>query len=146
MTNIDVDIKGLDRAVNKLKNMPDRLQKNMNKAMELSLLRLWEAVRPYPPKPTNSKYRRTGTLGRSLGSSQSGGKTGGKPTVYSVTGTGRSTKGTFGTNLSYAKYVIDPQKQAYMHSGRWWTMDSIKKDALPKIKKVFYEMVKAILK
>ena len=145
MTNIEIDIRGLDRAIEKLKKFPGALQSVWKDRMEMSLLELWSAVRPYPPKPPTSKYKRTGTLGRSIGSGMAGGKAD-KPTVYSIKGSGTDMQGHFGTNLSYAKYVIDPERQAYMHQGRWWTMESIKKDAMPKIKKHWYDMVKMVLK
>jgi len=145
MTEIKIDIQGLDRAIEKMKKIPGLLNANMKDNMELSLLELWSAVRPYPPKPARSSYVRTGTLGKSLGSSMGGGKSGPKPSVYEVQGGGDSVRGVYGSNLSYAKYVVDPDRQAYMHKGRWWTMDSIKNDALPKIKKHWYDLVKRVL-
>jgi hypothetical protein len=145
MTEIKIDINGLDRAIDKLKKIPGALDRAMIHVMSLSLLELWAAVRPYPSKPARSKYVRTGTLGRSLGSSQAGGRSGAQPTVYSIQGQGAKMKGRFGTDLSYAKYVIDPKRQAYMHKGRWWTMEHVKKGALPKIKKHWYDLVKRVL-
>jgi hypothetical protein len=102
-------------------------------------------VPPYPPPPQDSGYRRTGTLGRSLGVGYGGGKTG-KPSIYGIKGGGRNIEGRFGTNLEYAPYVIDAQRQAKIHKGRWWTMDTIKQKAEAKIKKIWEDMVKFILK
>ena len=148
MTEIKIDINGLDRAIERLKRVPEALNRSMIHVMTLSLLELWSAVRPYPPKPAKSKYVRRGAegLGGSLGSSEVGGRSGAQPTVYSIQGQGNKSVGRFGTDLSYAKYVIDPKRQAYMHKGRWWTMESIKKDALPKIKKHWYDLVKRVLR
>jgi hypothetical protein len=111
----------------------------MRNLMEKSMRVLWENVPPYPPKPEASKYRRTGTLGRSLGAE------GAKPTVYSIKGSGANMAGTFGTNLSYAQYVIDPERQAYMHKGRWWTMNTIKEKSLDKINKIWETFIKTLL-
>ena len=105
MTEIKIDINGLERAVEKLKKIPAALDKAMTHTMVLSLLELWSAVRPYPPKPPKSTYSRTGTLGRTLGSGTTGGRSGGQPTVYSIRGGGNKMTGHFGPNLKYAKYV-----------------------------------------
>ena len=122
----------------------------MQNTMSDSLLVLHENVPPYPLKPPESDYRRTMTLAGSLGTSPAGGRAG-KPTVYSVSGSGSDVEGRFGTDLSYAKYVIDPQRQAYMHrpgyKGRpgWWTMDTIKERANKKIQRIWQDMVNLIL-
>ena len=145
MVDININVEGFDQAVNKLKTMPDKLDGVMKKSMDASLMVLWENVPPYPARPETSAYVRTGTLGRTIGSSPAGGK-GATPTVYSVTGTGMNIQGTFGTNLSYAKHVIDPDRQAYMHKGRWWTMRTIRDKAINKINKLWLEFVRVVLK
>lgn len=142
---IEIHVEGMDRLIRKFAGYPGRLKTAMNKAMWSSLLILWENVPPYPSKPQGSSYDRTGTLGRSLGVMEGGGKAG-KPTVYSVTGSGIETKGEFGTNLNYARYVIDPDRQAYMHKGRWWTMTHIKNKSVNKIKTLWDEIVKKALR
>lgn len=139
-----IDAVGLKEVERKLKNLPELLNRNMKTAMSNSLLVLHGNVLPYPPKPEKSTYRRTGTLGRSLGSNEGGGK-GGTPTVYSITGSGINMAGKFGTNLNYAKYVIDPDRQAYMHEGRWWTMKNIMEKSKDKINQVWAMMVRAVL-
>lgn len=146
MTEIDIDINGLDRAIQKMSKFPEKMKAEMNRNMHASLDVLNENVPAYPPKPESSKYIRTGTLGKSIGSSMAGGKTGTKPTVYSVTGTGGNIQGRFGTNLSYAKYVIDSKQQAYMHRGRWWTLDNVKENAKSKIMKIWQDMVNFVLR
>ena len=111
--------------------------------MAKSLLTLQENTGEmgYPPQRTNMvrPYKRTGTLGKSLG------MTGGKPTVYSIKGSGSQITGRYGTDLKYAKYVIDDQKQAYMHKGWWWTMDVVRKRAEPKIKRLWDMTIGKIL-
>lgn len=145
MAGIELDLTGLDKLMLKYKDAPKKLKSNMKKAMHASVDVLWENVPSYPPKPADTVYRRTGTLGRTLGSSQAGGKSGTSPTVYSYT----ATEGKFGTNLNYARFVIDPEQQAYMHrpgyKGRqgWWTMDTIKKKALDKIKQIWDDLIKS---
>ena len=145
MVDININVEGLEQAVNKLKTMPDKLDNAMNSTMNASLMVLWENVPPYPPKPESSSYVRTTMLGKTIGSSQAGGKAG-IPTVYGITGTRSGITGSFGTSLNYAKYVIDPDRQAYMHKGRWWTMRTIKDKSIEKIKKLWLEFVRVVLK
>ena len=150
MTEIRIDTPGLKEAIEKMSQYPKQMRQQLDARMNDSLLALHENVPAYPPKPPESDYRRTMTLAGSIGSTPAGGKAG-KPTVYSVTGGGGSVKGRFGTDLSYAKYVIDPQRQAYMHrpgyKGRqgWWTMETIMKRAEAKIKRIWRDMVRQIL-
>ena len=127
----------------------------MNKRMFASLDTLRENVPPYIPQVVPPEvYRRTGTLGRSLGSSMQGGMGGPRPTIYGVHSGmgGKDLTGQFGTNLSYAQYVVDPERQAYMHKpgykGRpgWWTMTTIKEKANAKIQKIWNDMVEFIAK
>jgi len=148
----EITIKGLDKLVAKFKNAPKTLDREMNKRMKASLEVLHEKVPPYIPQVVPPEvYKRQGTLGKSLGVTPYGDKAG-KPTVYSISGSGKDKQGRFGTNLSYAKYVIDAKQQAYMHKpgykGRpgWWTMKNIKENALPKIQKLWDDLVKALLK
>jgi multimeric flavodoxin WrbA len=136
---VDIEVQGLEEALRKFETIPQKVNSTMKTLMEKSMRVLWENVPPYPPKPETSKYRRTGTLGRSLGAE------GAKPTVYSIKGSGANMSGTFGTNLSYAKYVIDPERQAYMHKGRWWTMNTIKEKSLDKINKIWETFIKTLL-
>lgn len=141
MVDISIETEGLEQVYEKFKNAPKTLEHNMDKAMKASLLTLQKNVPSYPPKPTDSAYVRTGTLGRSIGAG------GGKPTIYSHS----AFEGRFGTNLSYAPYVIGPETQAYMHKpgfkGRqgWWTMNTIKEKAIAKIMQIWDDFVRIAL-
>ena len=141
MTPVEIEIKGLEPVIEKFRKAPKTINHEMNKTMNASLNLLHENVPPYAAKPADSTYRRTGTLGQSLGVSQSG-KKAGKPTVYSVSGKGNNTVGKFGTNLSYAQYVIDDDRQAYMHQGRWWTMSTVLERAKTKIVQLWDAFIK----
>ena len=152
MTELIIDVEGLKELINKFDRLPPNIQKAMINDMYATLNVLWENVPAYAPQAVPPEvYTRTGTLGRTLGVSQAGGKAG-KPTVYSVTSQGNNIVGTFGTNLSYAQHVIDPDRQAYMHKpgykGRsgWWTMDDILERATAKINKLWDEAMQAIIK
>jgi len=148
---IEIKITGLDKIYLLFADMPNKLRKFMRTGMEQSLLVLHENVPPYPPAPATSSYIRTGMLGHSLGSGIAGGKVG-TPTVYSIRSNDAQTVGQFGTNLSYAKYVIDPEEQAYMHkygfknrSSFWWTMNTIKVKSEKKVMQVWERLVKGVL-
>lgn len=129
-----VEIKGLKELLSSMTKYPAELAKTVGVTMVASLNTLWENVPPYPPPPQDSTYRRTGTLGRSLGSSQGGGASGGEPSIYRVRQLGEGNyEGVFGTNLDYAPYVIGDTTQAEVHQGRWWTMQTITQRAAEKI-------------
>ena len=133
---IKLHIEGLDKLEQKFANLPKVLDQLTQKTMETSLEALQQNVPEYPPPPQKTKYTRTGMLGKSLGAA------GGQPTVYSITGSGINKVGAFGTNLSYAKYVIDEKRQAYMHVGRWWTMKTIFDTTKEKIVNLWALMIK----
>lgn len=38
---------------------------------------------------------------------------------------GGAVRGFVGTKLKYAPYVIDRERQAWMHVGRWWTLQGV---------------------
>lgn len=138
-----IEYKGLDELIQLMRFFPKKLKEISRVGMQASLLVLWENVPSYPPPPTDSTYRRTGTLGRTLGSSAAGGKGGGQPDVYTVKTLGNNdVEGRFGTNLSYAEYVIgDNQSRRMAH---WWRLTSIIPKAQPKIIKVWEGIAEAM--
>ena len=134
-----ITVKGLDELLAKMRAFPDKLNAAIKSKMDDALLVLWENVPAYPPEPEDSSYTRTGTLGRTLGSSEGGGKGGAYPDIYEVhpLGSASGYEGRFGTNLDYAPSVVDPEEQAAVHRGRWWTMTTIAEKAHDKIVAVF---------
>ncbi len=131
-----IETRGLTELIGKLKMFPTKLRQLSELGMQASLLTLWENVPSYPPEPDNSSYDRTGTLGRTLGSSESGGKNG-KPDIYEVKKVGSGlVEGRFGTRLDYAEYVIG-ENQAWMHEGRWWKLTDIIPLAKDKIQRIW---------
>jgi hypothetical protein len=137
MANI-IEYRGLNELIAQMRAFPQKLKQVAKIGMEASLNTLWENVPSYPTPPDGSSYRRTGTLGKSLGSSEGGGSAGGKPSIYEVkqAGVGGFVEGRFGTTLDYAPYVIGPtegakgERQAWMHKDRWWQLE----DIIPKSK------------
>lgn len=126
-------IEGLDPLIKQMEAYPVELTKTVAIGMSASLNTYWENVPPYPAPPANSKYRRTGTLGKSLGSGMGGGAVG-EPSIYRIKKLGAGNfEGAFGSNLEYAPYVIGDTAQAEVHQGRWWTMETIAKKANDKV-------------
>ena len=134
----EIEVKGLQELINKVGRITPEIQRAMDKTMEASLNTLHENVPSYPQRPGKSSYIRTGTLGKSIGMNNA------KPTVYSIKGSGAKIEGRFGTDLSYAKYVIDPDRQAYMHRGRWWTTENIVKASKSKILRLWDKMIQIV--
>lgn len=136
MGEYKVETRGLDELMKKLKWFPQKMKQLQKTGMDASLLVLWENVPPYPDADPNSSYRRTGTLGRSLGSSEAGGRSGGQPEIYQVKGLGSTNvEGRFGTRLSYAEHVIG-EDPAWMHY-RWWKLSSVLERSKDKIVQVW---------
>lgn len=136
-----VEVTGLKELIQRMSAFPATLAAKLAVTMSAALNVLWEKVPPYPPPPQDSSYRRTGTLGRSLGSSEGGGVSGGEPSIYTVRKLGGGNmEGKFGTNLEYAPYVIGEDSQSQAHVGRWWTIRTVAELAKEKIGQVFEKL------
>lgn len=131
-----IEVIGLNELLERMKKYPLEMVKGIALTMSASLITLWENVPPYPPPPPNSKYDRTGTLGRSLGSNEGGG-VGEEPSVFTIRKLGSGFEGRFGTNLDYAPYVIGDDTQAEIHSGRWWNLRFVANKASEKINRLW---------
>lgn len=125
MSNI-VTVTGLQELIKRMKRFPAQMMRIGNVAMRASLNILWSNVPPYPQKRNpESKYKRTGTLGRTLGSDEGGGKLG-EPDIFTVHRLSSNyLEGKFGTRLDHAEHVIGEGTQAEIHRGWWWTMKTI---------------------
>ena len=89
-------------------------------------------VPAYPPPPPNSRYRRTGLLGRSI--------------ATDVKPLGTAIIGTIGSNVEYAPYVIGGDDvQAPIHQGRWWQLEKVVEAQIPAVVKIFEDWVKSVL-
>ena len=122
--NIEIDDHGLSQ---RMSRFPAEFKKVQDVTMQASLIVIHENIKPYPDveNPT-----RTGLLGRSLGSSMQGGKAG-TPSIYQTKRLGNMIEGRFGTNVSYAEYVIG-ERQSWWHY-RWWKLSQIAKESEKRI-------------
>lgn len=134
----EFQVKGLTELLQKMTAFPVELTKAAAITMTASLNTLWENVPPYPQQDPQAKYRRRGKLGKSLGSDEGGGASGGNPSIYSIRKLGEGNfEGKFGTNLEYAHYVIGEGTQAGMHSSNWWTIKTVAERAAEKVERLW---------
>ena len=114
---------------------PQQLEEVLKKTNEASMHVLWEKTPPYPPRP-NSRYVRTGTLGRSFGVSMNGGQVG-LPDIFEQKPLGpHGWSGAFGSNVTYAAEVVGEGTQKPIHAGIWWTLKTIVQASEVKIQKL----------
>jgi len=137
MTKV-IETRGLEELQQRFKMYPVRWAQTMSTTMAAVLLTLQEKTPGYPPPPSSSNYRRTGTLGRTLGVSEGGGRIG-QPTIFKIRKYGGGNfEGRYGTNLNYAPYVIGSRgTQSSFFGAYWWQLDSVIGIAYQKIKSLF---------
>jgi hypothetical protein len=103
-----VSIEGAEELVAKLDKIEGDIRPELERTTDRAVKYVYSKVPSYPPPPPDSDYRRTGTLGRSI--------------TTDVRSVGSSVAGVIGTDIVYAPYVISETDQAWMHRGRWWTL------------------------
>ena len=54
--------------------------------------------------------------------------------------------GIVGTALEYAPFVIDENRQAKQHRGRWYTLQGVVEKAQDGIKRIFEEAIRNLIK
>ena len=149
MSQVTIEVEGLKELIAKFDQLPAEIQREFMDTMNQSLTVLHENVPPYIPQvvPPEVYTRRVSAgLAGSFGVSGTGGKSG-EPDIKKVERQGNFYRGEFGSNLNYAPYVVDPDRQAYMHrpgsKGRpgWWTVEEIAKRAKDKIEKLWKDAV-----
>lgn len=122
---------GLDELQRKFAQLGKDITPTMETAMRKAMLYLHGKVPKYPEPPPKSSYRRTGTLGRSI--------------TTRVEREGGTVVGFIGTNVEYAQYVIDKDNQAWMHKGRWWTLQGVVNDNKDGVIKILEDAIREAL-
>lgn len=131
-------IDGLNEMLAKTGRMGESARGAVRRATEKAVLFVHSRVPPYPPPPPESRYVRTGTLGRSI--------------TTDVRDVGSATVGVIGTDVVYAPWVISAKEvggrgpQAWMHRGRWWTLHGVVERARDKIVQIYQDALRAWLK
>ena len=104
---------GIDRVTKKMRQLSDpkaeALVNEVQSWLDGEAQRL--QGKAYPPERPNQRYVRTGNLARSWTSK-----------ILSSQATSKALKFLVLLNrATYARYVVDKARQAWMHRGRWWT-------------------------
>ena len=135
---ISIEIEGIDEIRQRFRKYPRKFDAALGKTLDATLLTIHQEVPPYPNY--QSPYKRTGTLGRTLGSGFMGGNIG-KPDIYEKAIGPQMFEASFGTRLNYAPFVVGETTQAG-HMSHWWTLDgTVYRKVKPKIEKLFKLMV-----
>lgn len=107
MIDMKLTVEGIDDAVKELQSRGENVLAIVEKPIDRGAFRVEAALKRYPSPPQNSRYRRTGTLGRRWTT---------RP--YRQPGlVGREV----GNNTWYGPYVQSSQLQSHVHRGRWMT-------------------------
>ena len=116
-----IEVRGLERLVRKYERMGKNIDKGMKSIAHTGALYAHSKIPPYPPS-RGTRYRRTGTLGRSI---KANARRRGM----------NSYEGVIGTKVEYAPWVISETKgnnqagpQAWFHKDRWWTLQKVVRD------------------
>lgn len=130
------------RGLNELNAKLNRIQSglsDMRSTTERATKYVRGQIPPYPPPPANSKYRRTGTLGREI--------------YDQVRPVGSGFVGVIGSPTVYGPWVISDEKlsdgrgpQAKVHQGRWWTLQEILRKSIDGVKQIYIAGIKALLR
>ena len=107
MTTITIDV---SEVVKKLD--PKDMERHIANALDGSADLIRADIKRYPAPPPQSTYVRTGTLGASW-----------TKRIYRD-----ALRAVIGSNIKYAPYVQDADRQAWMHRGRWHTAQSVARD------------------
>ena len=112
MASISIDV---SEVVKKLD--PKTMEVYLANALKGGSALIQADIKQYPAPPSDSTYKRTGTLGKSWTRKlERGWASSGRMAIV------------IGSNVKYAPYVQHADAQAWMHKGRWQTAQQVAKD------------------
>lgn len=128
-----------DDLIKKVDTLISTFDPAVTKLMDESMAYVWGKIPPYPEEPVGSQYRRrlSGGLGGSLSTE--------------VKPLGSDIVGVLGSNIEYGPWVISTERfgdrgpQAWMHQGRWWTLQDVVEKAMSKVIEIFQRGIQALL-
>ena len=152
MPQLRIDVSDVRRLGRDFDRTNRDLAKTLARAMHTSLKELSKIVRRagYPPERPGQRYVRTLRLGKSWTEGSEG-------NIFEVEATAFGATGTFGSEITdkrgrgYAAYVIGPvagekgERQAWMHSGRWWTLEAKAEGHLERVAEIFRDAIQKLL-
>ncbi len=129
---ITIEITGIDAAIRKLGKIEGL--KQLEPAMRDAVALIQGAITKYPAPPPNSTYRRTWTLGRSWTTKVT------RSPLLGQVGTALGKEGP-----GYARYVQDRDMQAWMHVGRWQTIQDVAEKLADQVQAIFDRAINRLL-
>ena len=114
MATITVDV---SEAVRRLD--PKEMERHIANALDGAADLVRADIKQYPAPPAGSSYVRTGTLGASRTKRVDRG----------------ALRAIIGSNIRYAPYVQDADRQAWMHKGRWQTAQDVARQRAQDVKR-----------
>jgi len=135
---MDFKVIGIEALMKKLKKLSaPELTSEIRKTTDKAVKYVHSQVPAYPPPPAGSTYSRTGTLGRGI--------------TTEVRSMGSDVVGLIGSPTPYSPWVISTEEapngagpQAWMHRGRWWTLQGVVKKAQEAVFKLFDDMMRRL--
>lgn len=121
--------RSIEKLEESIRNTPYVLVGHVGDAIDQALMLLQSKAAVYPPAPSGSTYRRTGTLGRLW---TSGRRVVRKMDVYSAHVVGR-----VGNATPYVHLVQDPDEQTWYHARTGWqTTEQVAEDTRPDLERL----------
>ena len=128
---------GIEKLMAKLKKLSaPELTRELEKTTRKAVLYVHGQVPNYPPAPAGSIYKRTGDLGKRIGTE--------------VKTMGTDVVGLIGSPTPYSPWVISDEAvgsvgpQAWMHKGRWYTLQGVVKKAQDVVNRFFEDMMRRL--
>jgi hypothetical protein len=131
MAEVIITVRGVEQLIAKMGKL--RGVGFMQAPMQRSMFRLQRYMARYPSPPPQSKYRRTGTLGR-------------RWTTRVDQAGGNALIGKIGNNTVYAPLVQSSALQARVHRGRWQTDRDAIRDMRSTIVRDFEQSIEQALR
>lgn len=139
MTAPQIEIRGLDKLLRKYRRLGKNASPAIRDLTKHAADYAHSQVPSYPPPRPESRYRRTGTLGRTIHAK-----------VKNLSDT--EWAGILGTPTAYAPWVISSERtpqgvggQAWFHKERWWTLQGVVKGARNAIVKIYQDGIRRLL-
>lgn len=127
----DIDERAIAKVIRKLDRL-GKLEQHLTKPMEEATQVVYKVIRPYPPEPPASTYRRTNTLGRRWQRSQRGIPNGFEGRVFNDT--------------DYAMWVQGEDMQTPVHKRTGWkTTEQVAEETRAQVEHILDKAVEAIV-
>ena len=121
-----ITVVGMDKVLKQLDQL-GKLEKTLGPVLKKNQKKIQKALKKYPPPPPNSSYTRTFKLKNSWDAPPPRFTSRGAFAWVFADGSARTTYG------RYDHYVMNAERQAAIHRGRWHTTKSVEEDFRDKV-------------